>query len=72
MAKRKSKGLTFGKIFSIILIAFLFALLVGNIIAVFGSDYLVPGINLHLLTFASYIGILLIAAVVSYIVGGKK
>jgi len=72
MAKRKSNQVSFGKICSIILFAFLFALLVGNIIAVFGSDYLVPGINLHLLTFASYIGIFLIAAFVSCILGGKN
>ena len=72
MAKRKSNRLSVGKRFAIILIAFLFALLVGNIIAIFGSDYLVPGINLHLLTFASYIGIFLIAAFVSCILGGKN
>lgn len=52
----------------LILTATFFALLIGNVIFYFGSDYLVPYIHLDLLTFVSLLGFGVITLVIAFLI----
>jgi hypothetical protein len=57
MGKSKTKSQKkWLELLTLLLTAFIFAVIVGNIIIIFGDSYIVPGINLDLLTFVTVFG----------------